>query len=229
MSNSSRCLVIFSGGQDSTTCLYWAKKNYAEVYAISFDYGQKHIIELESAKKICELAKVTHYIADIGQVLSGTSPLVNPAFEVKSVTLEEAKLSQLQDTFVPGRNILFLTLAASFAYVNKIYDIVIGVSQEDYGGYPDCRQDFIIAMEKALRLGVGDNIKIITPLINLNKKQTVEMANSLPGCMVALAYSTTCYRGVNPPCNTCHACVLRSNGFRQANIADPLLERISMN
>lgn len=219
----STALVIFSGGQDSTTCLYWAKRKFDQVLAISFNYGQRHVIELESASTIAKLALVKHEIINIGMVFTGLSSLINPIQEVKSVTLEEAQLHELQDTFIPGRNILFLTLAASIAYVKGITDLVIGVSQEDYGGYPDCRLEFINNMERALNSGLDYKLKLHTPLINLNKMETVKLANELPGCFDALAYTTTCYNGVVPPCLSCHACVLRANGFLQAYLEDPLI------
>lgn len=222
---SNNCLVVFSGGQDSTTCLYWARAKFKNVLALTFNYQQKHILELTSAKKIAKLTGVKHIILKTGNVFGGNSPLVNPKFKVKKTSLNEVTKNELQDTFVPGRNILFLSLAGSVAYINNISDIVIGVSQEDYGGYPDCRQAFINSMQETLSTGLAKNITLHTPLINLNKRQTVELAQSIPECFEALGYSTTCYNGVFPPCNTCHACVLRAKGFKEAQSIDPLISR----
>src|SRR6202034_2374228 len=115
-------------------------------------------------------------------------------------------------------NILFLSLAANRAYVLDCDDLIIGVSEEDFGGYPDCRLDFIHKMESALQSGLDRELKLVTPLIDLSKRKTVELAMTMPGCMEALALSTTCYNGTMPPCRTCHSCLLREKGFMQAGV-----------
>lgn len=222
MKKGNKALVIFSGGQDSTTCLYWAKKHFSEVSAITFSYGQKHIIELDSAITIAKMASVPHEIISLGELWKGLSSLTDPSQSIPSAKGEE---SGLPSTFVPGRNILFLTIAGARAYSYNCDSIVIGVSQEDYAGYPDCRKPFITSMEDAIGKGLDRKISIEHPLMNLDKKETVELAQELPGCMEALAYSTTCYNGAQPPCMDCNACKLRANGFSQADCADPLVER----
>lgn len=222
----SKALVVLSGGQDSTTCLFWAKKHYDEVIAISFEYGQRHSIELASSNIIAELAGVKRELITLGPILKGTSPLVNPEFEVEKYESAETLPGGLEKTFVPGRNILFLTIAANRAYVENCDAIVTGVSQEDFGGYPDCREDFIFQMELALGEGFGRTFKIETPLVDLSKKETVLLAGQLgDGCWQALAYSHTCYNGMFPPCGKCHACLLREKGFNEAGYDDPLIER----
>ncbi len=130
----------------------------------------------------------------------------------------------LPNTFVPGRNLIFLTFAAAFAYPRGIRELVTGVAQTDYSGYPDCRQTTLQALEQALRLGMEFAITIHAPLMFQSKADTVQLAQAL-GALPALAYSHTCYNGQQPPCGECPACLLRAKGFAEAGIADPLLER----
>jgi 7-cyano-7-deazaguanine synthase len=223
----TKALVVLSGGQDSTTCLYWALARYDSVSAITFAYNQRHKIELESARKIAAMAGVPHRIVDMGPILGGVSPLTDHSQQVEHYASADSLPGGLENTFVPGRNILFLTMAGSQAYVDGADSIILGVSEEDFGGYPDCREDFIRKMEAALASGLDKPIKIETPLVFLNKKQTVELAQILPGCMEAMAYSHTCYEGAVPPCGQCHACLLRARGFAQAGTPDPLLQRLA--
>ncbi len=222
----SKALVIFSGGQDSTTCLYWAKQRFDDVFALTFDYGQRHRIELESAEKIAAVAGVRQEVLDLGPIFKGLSPLTDLLRDVEQYDDVGALPSGLADTFVPGRNILFLTIAANRAYVLGCESLIIGVAQQDYGGYPDCRQDFIDKMQSAMASGLESDLKILTPLMNMTKSDTVSLGQSLPGCMEALALSTTCYNGA-PPCGACNSCLLRAKGFAQAGVADPLLVRLS--
>lgn len=219
--SKQKALVVFSGGQDSTTCLYWALENFEEVHALTFSYGQRHIIELESARHIAEMAGVEQDLIELGPVFANLSSLTDPSQSIPVSASDEA--GELPSTFVPGRNIVFLSLAASRAYVKGCNTIVIGVSQADFAGYPDCRDSFIKSMESALSNGLDKPIQIVAPLQHLSKKETVELAVSLPGCMDALAFSTTCYNGQRPPCGTCNSCVLRAKGFNEAGIEDPLL------
>ena len=168
---------------------------------------------------------VSHEILHVSSILKGTSPLVNPSHEVDTYKDADSLPGGLEATFVPMRNALFLVLAANRAAVLGCNQIYIGVSQEDYGGYPDCRLDFIESMERSINQALDQRIYIETPLIQLNKKETVELAQTLPGCMEALAFSHTCYKGDYPPCGKCHACLLRARGFEQAGIQDPLVAR----
>src|SRR4030067_1893795 len=219
-------LVIFSGGQDSTTCLYWAKEKFKRVHAITFDYGQRHQIENESGKKIAELAGVeSHEIVDRTGMMKPTSPLVDLSREITHYDRVDELPGGIEPTFIPCRNILFLTIAANWAVVKGIKDLVIGISAIDYGGYPDCRPKFIRSMEETLRRGLEMKINIYTPMISLSKKDTILLASNLSGCMEALAYSHTCYEGKFPPCGTCHACLLRMKGFKEVGIKDPVIER----
>ena len=229
----TKALVIFSGGQDSTTCLFWAKQRYDEVYAVTYNYGQRHFREIEAAAKVAELADIKeHVIIDVGSVLQGTSPLVSNAV-LEQYNDMHSLPGGLEKTFVPGRNMLFLTLASNHAYARGITDIVTGVCEEDYGGYPDCRQYFITRAEKALQAGFAydnndpfNNLKIHTPLMALSKAATVLLASKLgEDCWNALAYSHTAYDGAYPPLGNDHATLLRAKGFLEAGLPDPLVVR----
>lgn len=219
----SKALVVLSGGQDSTTCLYWAINEFGHenVSSISFDYGQRHAVELESARKVAEIAAVAHDVLPINTfaVLGGNA--LTDDIDVKS---EVNRDTQLPNTFVPGRNLIFLTFAAAYAYQRDIEHLVTGVAQTDYSGYPDCRENTLSSLEQTLRLGMEYNITIHTPLMNLNKADTVELADKL-GAMDAMAYTHTCYNGQQPPCGQCQACILRAKGFAEAGRTDPLIER----
>ena len=193
--------------------------------ALTFDYGQRHRRELESAAKIAEMAGVPQQVVDLGPLFAGRSPLTDMSRQVEHYESAETLPGGLEDTFVPARNMLFLAVAANRAYVEDCDSMVIGVSQEDYGGYPDCRESFLTSMEGTIFQAMERRIPIEAPLLHKNKKETVEMAAEFEGCWEALAYSHTCYEGQYPPCGECHSCLLRSRGFREAGRVDPLLER----
>ena len=218
--------MIFSGGQDSTTCLFWARARYDKVLALTFDYNQRHRREIESARRIATMAGVGHELLNLGAVFAGLSPLTNEEESVDQYKSSADLPGGLEKTFVPGRNILFLCVAANRAYVLGCDHVIIGVSEEDFGGYPDCRLDFIKKMEAALAAGLDKQLNLVTPLITLNKRKIVELALSLPGCMEALSFSTTCYNGTMPPCGSCHSCLLRQKGFAEAGVDDPLLAKV---
>ena len=223
----SKALVVLSGGQDSTTCLYWAIKEFGRenVSSLSYDYGQRHKIELEAAKKVAEIAAIRHEILPINTFAAIGGNALTDDIDVQSEAAQDAdEASQLPNTFVPGRNLVFLTFAAAYAYNRDIEHLVTGVAQTDYSGYPDCRENTLNSLEQTLRLGMEYNITIHTPLMNLNKSDTVELAVKL-GAMDAMAYTHTCYNGAQPPCGQCQACILRAKGFAEAHIADPLIER----
>lgn len=214
-------VCLTSGGQDSTTCLYWAKERFDPLRAVAFDYGQRHRIELEAAQTVCDMAGVplTVLRLDILRQLGGTA-LIDPDVAIRA----DGGRGGLPNTFVPGRNLLFLTVAAALAYQHDISDLVIGACETDYSGYPDCRETTMQAMERALRLGLDVPIRVHTPLMHLTKAATVELARRV-GALDAMAYSHTCYAGTFPPCGTCPACQLRARGFAEARVDDPLLLR----
>lgn len=215
--SGTTAVVLHSGGQDSTTCLAWAMKKFDSVETISFDYGQRHTIELTAAKKIANLLGLKHTIikTDIFKQL-GKNALTH------NMKIAKGK-NGLPTTFVPGRNIFFLTIAAAYAYENNIDHIVTGVCETDYSGYPDCRDNTIKSLEKTLSLGMERKFKIHTPLMFLTKAETVIMIEKL-GQFNLLEFTHTCYEGKKPPCGKCPACILRAKGFKQAKRKDPLLE-----
>ena len=217
---TDKALVVLSGGQDSTTCLYWAIDRFGleNVSALTFDYGQRHRIELQCAKEIAADAGIpqTELPIDTFDALGGTA--LTDDIPVRD-ELDEAGLP---NTFVPGRNLIFLTYAAAYAWQRKIGHLVTGVAQTDYSGYPDCREETIRAVEKSIRLGMESEIEIHTPLMHLSKKETVELAAEL-GALPAMALTHTCYNGERPPCGQCPACELRAKGFAEAGVTDPLV------
>ncbi len=219
----AKALVVLSGGQDSTTCLYWAINEFGRenVSSISFDYGQRHKIELEAAQKVAEIAGVTHEILPINTFAALGGNALTDNIDVQQDVDEQ---TQLPNTFVPGRNLIFLTFAGAWAYGRGIEHLITGVAQTDYSGYPDCRENTLSALEQTLRLGMEYNITIHTPLMNLSKSDTVELAERL-GAMDAMAWTHTCYNGQQPPCGECSACILRAKGFAEAQRPDPLIER----
>ena len=217
-----KALVLLSGGQDSTTSLYWAIDRFGPgaTSALSFDYGQRHRIELECARKIAAAAGIDHDCLPIDTFKAlGGDALTDSGVQVSGDLDED---SGLPNTFVPGRNLIFLTFAAAYAYQRNIRHLVTGVAQTDYSGYPDCRQRTIDALQQAIRLGMEHDIEIHTPLMRLSKKETVEMACDL-GALEAMGLTHTCYNGERPPCGHCPACKLRARGFAEAGIEDPLL------
>lgn len=189
MQNS--CIVLLSGGQDSTTCLFWAKKNFKSIEAIGFDYGQKHAIELEQAKKIAEIAGVPFTVLDVKGLLSGSS-LTDHS---KDVNVPHDKNDSLPSSFTAGRNALFLTIAGSYGYGKDVRDLVTGTCQTDFSGYPDCRRRFIDAQQNALTLALDVDMRIHTPLMYLTKAETWKLAKEL-GCIdVVIEHSHTDYNG----------------------------------
>jgi 7-cyano-7-deazaguanine synthase len=217
---NNKALVILSGGQDSTTCLYWAMDRFGQenVEAITFDYGQRHRLEIDCAKAVATQAGVRQQVLPIDTFAA----LGGNALTDANVEISTSAESPLPNTFVPGRNLIFLTFAAAYAWQNDIAHLVAGVAQMDYSGYPDCRQQTISAMQRAIELGMDRAIEIHTPLMDFSKKATVELANEL-GALDAMALTLTCYEGRQPPCGDCQACILRARGFEEAGIADPLL------
>lgn len=219
---TDKALVVLSGGQDSTTCLYWAIDRFGadNVSSLTFDYGQRHRIELNAAREVAEFAAVPNVILPIdtfaalgGDALTDTDIVVG-----RNVAGD----TELPNTFVPGRNLVFMTFAAAFAYQRGVSDLVTGVAQTDYSGYPDCREETMQALCVALRLGMDTEVRIHTPLMHLSKRETVELAQAL-GALPAMALTHTCYNGERPPCGNCPACELRAKGFAAAGIDDPLM------
>lgn len=213
MSKPTKAVVVFSGGQDSTTCLFWAKKKYQEVIAISFDYGQRHVQELECAKAICKQYQVEHHILDMG-LLGQLAPnsLTRTDIEVD----HEAPEVGTPNSFVDGRNMIFLTFAAVFAKQRDIHVLVTGVSQSDFSGYPDCRDVFIKSLSATLSLAMDYSFDIITPLMWIDKKETWKMADDLGVLDIIKNETLTCYNGImGDGCGECPSCKLRNRGYQQ--------------
>lgn len=233
-------IVVLSGGQDSTTCLLLACKDYARVHAITFDYHQRHRIEIEAARIVASMCNIaSHEIIELPKnVLASTSPLTNATYAVEQYDNADALPGGIEKTFVPLRNQLFLTLAANraIAHANEMRNrhavVITGISQEDYGGYPDCRENFLRALQNTIDLAIGSEdtgyrITLLAPLMHLNKHKIVRVSERMNARDI-LAFSHTCYRGASPPCMHCHACLLRARGYAQAGVTDPLLDRIGV-
>ena len=214
-----KAVVLFSGGQDSTTCLYWAKKNFYEVQAIGFSYGQRHVVELDQAQKIADFAQVRFDVISLEGCFGNSALLEEHTDLNKAHTLD----SSLPSSFVPGRNITFLSVAASIAAARNIFNLVGGMCETDYSGYPDCRRNFIDSMETSLSLGIQQQIKIHTPLMLLNKAQTWKLAKDLDCLEVVREHSHTDYNGDRTTKNEWGygkldnpASVLRAKGYEEA-------------
>lgn len=224
----SKALVVLSGGQDSTTCMAIASRAHTELHAITINYGQRHITELQSARKIGELFGVkSHDFIDCQGILKGSSPLISKKSLGKYEDISELP-GGVEPTFVPARNILFLTIAANRAAVLGCEVVYTGVCEADFGGYFDCRQRFIDALEVALNEGIyGTNtgLKVNTPLMYLTKRETVLTALEVLGeerFNEVFEKTHTCYDGVKGGCGKCHACHIRDRGFKDAGVIDPI-------
>lgn len=211
--NKESALVVFSGGQDSTTCLFWALKHFKEVQALTFSYGQKHVLEVEMARKIAEKAGVAWNTMDVSFI----SQLSHNSLTDTSIIMDQDKPTDgPPNTFVPGRNLFFLSVAAVYARERSINHLVTGVSQTDFSGYPDCRDAFIKALNVALNLGMDEQFVIHTPLMWIDKAQTWAMADKLGVFDLVRHETLTCYNGIpGDGCGECPACKLRRIGLDQ--------------
>jgi len=188
---NNKALVLFSGGQDSTTCLYWAKKQFNTVEALGFRYGQKHDVELRQAEIIAAQAQVPFRVLDITGMLQGSALTEHD----KAMAAPHELNENLPASFVPGRNAVFLTIATSFAYTHNISDLVGGMCQTDYSGYPDCRRVFIDALQTTMTLALEKDVRIHTPLMYLTKAQTWKLAYDLGVLDIVRDFSHTDYNG----------------------------------
>lgn len=233
--SGSGALVLLSGGQDSATCLAWALDRFDTVETLAFDYGQRHAVEL---------ACRTEILSRIGAVQSGWAGRLGADHSLGLATLGEVSDTALTrdvaiemnenglpNTFVPGRNILFLTFAATLAYRRGLKHIVGGMCETDFSGYPDCRDDAIKALQVALNLGMAQNFVLHTPLMWLDKAATWALAQQLGGdplIDLIVEHSHTCYRGERDTrhdwgygCGTCPACEIRARGFHAYREGEP--------
>lgn len=211
--NISKAVVIYSGGQDSSTCLFWALREFNEVWAVGFDYGQRHLNELRAAENIAKEARVPYQEFKI-KTLSEISKnaLTDTTVEIDSISED----NQPPNTLVEGRNLLFLTYAAIYAKQKGINNLVMGVSQTDFSGYPDCRNEFIDAAINTLRLAFDYKFTIHTPLMWKSKAETWDLANKLGVFELIRDKTVTCYYGIpGSGCCECPACVLRAKGLME--------------
>ncbi len=226
---TNKAMVMLSGGQDSATCLGWALDQYELVETIGFSYGQRHIVELDCRQTVLsEIVKLSskwcrRLGSDLIVPLDGVTKLSESALlNQKKINNEPGKLP---NTFIPGRNLLFLTYAAALCYEREIKTIVGGMCETDYSGYPDCRSETIGSMQKSLSLGMETSFKIVTPLMHLTKSDTWKLAERLGGNSfvdLIIENTATCYQGDRENrhdwgygCNNCPACELRRDGYLQ--------------
>jgi 7-cyano-7-deazaguanine synthase len=209
--NQEKALVVFSGGQDSTTCLLWAKKEFKEVETVTFNYGQRHVAELDCAKEIAGDLKVHHHVLDMS-LLNQLAPSALTRND-EAITHEEG---EMPSTFVPGRNLLFLSFAGVLAKQIGAKHIITGVCETDFSGYPDCRDIFVKSLNVSLNLSMDEQFVIHTPLMWINKAQTWEMADRLGSLKYIRENTLTCYNGViGDGCGDCPACELRQQGLNE--------------
>lgn len=211
MTDRKSALVVFSGGQDSTTCLFWAKKHFQKVYAIAFEYGQRHKIEIDAARKIAQKADVPFHLFKIDLL----SQLTCNALTSQEINVDKEKPADSPpNTLVEGRNMLFLTYAAIFAKSHDIHNLITGVGQADYSGYPDCRNDFIVSLNKTLNLSMDYEYKLHTPLMWKDKSEIWQLADELGVLDLVQNETVTCYNGIKGAgCGECPSCMLRNRGL----------------
>ena len=243
---TSIAVTLLSGGLDSTTVTAYAKKRNSQLTALTFNYGQNHSKEIESAKKIVSIMGIEHKLIEIPSLidLASYSALINPdMFPIPSHTNVDEIGHSIPITYVPLRNTIFLSLAASFLESKVLQAIEIDGEKSknlnahiymapnaiDYSGYPDCRPEYFEYMKQSLFLGskIGTEydipIEISTPIISLSKVEIVRMGMRL---QAPIEYTWSCYRGTDFPCSVCDSCILRAKGFKEAGIPDPLLLRL---
>lgn len=219
-----KAVILLSGGLDSTTCMAIARDQGYALFPVTFFYNQRHSREIENAKKIAEYYGVTaqHKIIDVsflGEL--GMSSLTDSSLSVRQTGVED----EIPSTYVPARNLLFLSIATAYAEVKKACAIFIGVSAVDYSGYPDCRPEFIHSLTETMNLGTkqgvtgNEKLKIHTPLIHMSKQETIQTGIALE---VPYQLTTSCYLGEKEACGTCDSCLLRQKGFRENGMEDPI-------
>ncbi|WP_077213534.1 7-cyano-7-deazaguanine synthase QueC [Bacillus dakarensis] len=205
-----KAVVVFSGGQDSTTCLFWALKKFDEVIAVTFDYNQRHKTEIDCARNITNELGIQHHILD----MSLLNQLAPNALTRNDIEVRDGEDGGLPSTFVPGRNLLFMSFAGVLASQVGAKHIVTGVCETDFSGYPDCRDVFIKSLNVTLNLSMDEGFVIHTPLMWLNKAETWKLADELGGFEFVREKTLTCYNGVIADgCGECPACKLRKRGL----------------
>ncbi|MFQ5722806.1 MAG: 7-cyano-7-deazaguanine synthase QueC, partial [Candidatus Aminicenantales bacterium] len=221
----SKSIVLFSGGIDSTTALYWALSVYQEVLALTFDYGQRHRLEVSMAQKIAQKLKVPHKILklDLGQI--GGSSLTDPNYPLPEFKSLEEIGAEPPSTYVPFRNGIMLAMAAALAETQGIWNIICGFNVIDSPHYPDTRREFVAAMEKAINAGTKASFSqakfhLLSPFINLPKSEIIKKGLSFGA---DYSYSLSCYSGQENPCQKCSSCLLRQKAWQEVGLPDPLI------
>ena len=214
MKKRNKALVVFSGGQDSTTCLFWAKKNFEGVVALCFEYGQKHHKEVEIACQIAKDAGVPFILKDASIIGTlGRNSLTDTSLKMDE-TIPDG--SEFPNTFVPGRNLFFLSMAAVVARELGIFDLVTGVSQTDFSGYPDCRDSFVRSLNVTLNLAMDEQFVIHTPLMWMDKSEVWALSDELGVFDLVRNQTLTCYNGIpGDGCGHCPSCKLRREGLEK--------------
>jgi len=221
--SSKKAVVLLSGGLDSATCLWWARaKGYTPI-ALSVAYGQRHSKEIVSARKLARLARAEFHVLRLDLPWLRCSSLMDAGKALPNIPLRKIGKGGIPSTYVPGRNAVFLALAASLADAAGAEAVVIGANALDYSGYPDCRPKFLSAFQKAVSAGTkqgsqGKGLRVLTPLLHLDKAAIVRLAGRLG---VPLQWTWSCYKGSCRPCGACDSCKLRAKGFEQAGLLDP--------
>ena len=211
MMDNSKCIVVFSGGQDSTTCLFWAMKKFKKIIAVTFNYGQRHELEIVVARNICLEFEIEHHVLDLS-LLSQLNP---NALTNQNIKVELGKAGQLPSTFVPARNLLFMSFAGAMAYNERAKHLVTGVSETDFSGYPDCRDAFIKSMNVTLNLSMDEDFVIHTPLMWRDKAQVWQLSDELGKLDYIRKKTLTCYEGIiGDGCGVCPSCELRLSGYQ---------------
>jgi 7-cyano-7-deazaguanine synthase len=212
ITRKEKALVVFSGGQDSTTCLFWALKHYQEVETVTFNYNQRHQREIVCAQEISQDLGVKNAILD----LSLLNQLAPNALTRDEIAVQAGQAGELPTTFVEGRNLLFLSFAAIFAKQKQTRHLITGVCETDFSGYPDCRDQFIKSMNVTLNLAMDYPFVIHTPLMWLTKAETWKLADELGVLSYIQERTLTCYNGIKAQgCGTCPACELRQKGYEE--------------
>jgi len=222
------CVVLFSGGLDSTTALYWARKRYGRVFALSFDYGQRHRVELRLAKKTAAALGVPRSVLKIDLTPVGGSALTDDSIPVPRHKNLKGLKAGTPPTYVPFRNGIFLAVAAAWAEARGITDLVCGFNVVDSPNYPDTRPPFVRAMERAVNAGTkaafgGPRMRVLAPFVDLPKSAIIRRGLALGA---DYSHSLSCYSGRETPCGTCSSCLLRKRAWREAGLEDPLLARL---
>ena len=230
MPDPKNCAVLFSGGLDSTTALYWARRRYDEVYALTFDYGQRHRVEIRSARWVARRLGIPHAVLRIDLRQVGGSALTDPAIAVpRHARVPRLRRAGPPATYVPFRNGILLAVAAAWAEARGITELVCGFNIIDSPEYPDTRPAFVRAMERAVNAGTKSAVgapamKIRAPFLALKKSDIIGIGLSLGA---DYSRSITCYSGLETPCEACSACLLRARAFKEIGLADPLIERLA--